>query len=932
MAFNYNISVTGDCGNFDTGRMSIYLTGSTPPYTIEIVSPISETFSSVDTTVFLTGLSATTYVFRVNDSSLPINEEYYINVPISNGVCGGVVKLSETTCNLNNGAVVLSATSLYSSTNYSLFDTKNNFISSGITNTSQFEFNNLFPGTYYCLITDLGGCTGRTSDFIIENSTSLDFGLYTVPNTSCGGLPIGKIFVTGQTGVPPYTYLWSNGQSTSSITGISEGVYSVQVSDSSGCQLTKSTTVSKVPPIGLGVVNVVQPHPLSNDGSITITSSGGTAPFYYSASTGNFEISYSQSWTLSGLPYGDYIFSVTDAAFCNYQTSVNLLASDGISSVDVIVDNSFSFKPTGSITAEIIGGFTPYTYRLIYPNTNVVNVVNNLQTYIFNNLASGEYVLMVQDSAGSTFSENILISNDDKFYVQTLVTGSTCNLNNGIVQVNLTWNECNCSNNLFYIFNKDILSASGNTDTNLDNKVWVEYLNCNGEITIESFSSEGIYEFCSNGSSYTNDSISCFDNDLCCQWRIFNEGETSDYTYSDCNGNDLTISVVGGEYSKTFCSVSPPNSPLFTIEHVGPCSECNCYDATTDGDFEYYDCNNIFRQGTSSGVSICVNKNRPFSGIIVGTESISCSCNVPIIYISQDNNQVNLPEGYFVSTNENCCNNNGPSFPVTYSLDNGNQIVSNTFLTTVIFNDLPAGSHSIKVTDSQGYEVSQNFVIDTSEGPDFTLFATSCGDGDEGSISVIINNGTPPFEFIWSDNVPGNPQEILIENLTAGTYTLSVIDNNGCCTAKVVDISCNQIYNPYLYYTMGEDILQITPIGKCSLLKYLNDGFQEIQDILEGCELSYAIFSVKVSLLPNGYSNQNFFYTSTALTDVPSDQLYLDTIVNLISGINGVWKVYSDLVKNEIVVYSLPGSDDLNGQEIQIELIIDYFLDCLEVI
>ena len=169
-AFNYKISVTGDCANVSNGSMSIYLTGATPPYTLEIVSPINETFVNVVSTVILTGLSATTYVLRVNDSSLPINEEYYINVPISNGVCGGIVKLNETTCNTSNGSVIISATSQYSSTNYSLFDTNNNFISSAITSTSQFEFNNLSPGTYFCLITDLGGCTGRTADFIIENS------------------------------------------------------------------------------------------------------------------------------------------------------------------------------------------------------------------------------------------------------------------------------------------------------------------------------------------------------------------------------------------------------------------------------------------------------------------------------------------------------------------------------------------------------------------------------------------------------------------------------------------------------------------------------------------------------------------------------------------------------------------------------------------
>lgn len=926
--FDYKISVTGDCSNTDVGDIKIQPFGGTPPYTIEYISPISETYVGVVTEETKTGLSATTYVVRINDSSLPINQEFYVNIPVSSGVCGNVISVQSTTCDSNNGSVIISANTFYSSTIFTLYDSNDNVISSAITNTSQAEFTNLSPNRYYCIITDLGGCSAQTSDIIIEESTSLDFGVYVVSNTSCGGSPTGKIFVTGETGVPPYTYLWSNGETSSFISGVSDGSYSVQVTDADNCSITKSATVNKVLPIGFGVATVIQPSPFTNNGSITITSTGGTVPFYYSATTGDFLISYSQSWTITGLPAGDYGFLVTDAAFCTYDTAVSLLAADGISSVEVVVDNSFSSKPNGSVTVIVDGGFTPYTYRLIYPNTNIINVTNNLQTFTFENLESGDYMLIVQDSGGSTFSEPLLITNNQKFSIQTLVTTPTCNSDNGEVQVNILWDECNCCENLYYVFAEDILSATGNTDNpDYNNKVWINYTNCEGNMVNQSYGVEGIYEFCSTGTCYTTDSNLCLVNELCCEWRVFNEGESVEYTYIDCDGDVQIIMIQGQSYSVSFCSIDPSSSnPLLSIEYVGTCSECNCVGATTNGDYEYYDCSNVKRTGSSNNIDVCVNINRPYLGLELDTSV--CNCLTPIKYVFKDNQQVFLPQGYFTSTNTNCCESNGPTFPITYNLDNGEQIISNSFLTNVVFSNLSSGEHVIIVTDSQGYEVTQNFVIDNSESCDFTLFATSCGDGNDGSISVIITSGLPPYFYQWSDNVPGNPQENYVTNLTADTYTLSVTDSNGCCTAKVIDISCNQNYSSELFYVMGEELFQLTDLGKSSLLKYLNDGFQEIQNTYNNCNLVDAILSVKVSLLPNGYSTQTQFYTSTSLTDVPSDEIYLQAIVSLILTINGVWKVESNLEKNEIVVFGLPGNYDLNGEEIRIELIIDYNVLC----
>ena len=436
--FNYNISITGDCTNSKSGAISLTLTGGTPPYTVEWITPYVGVFTDVVDTVTIQDLYSNVYFLRVNDSTLPENEEFYINIPISNGLCVGIVDVIDTTCGLNNGSVTVSSTTLYSAVEYNLYDTTNNLIYSAITNTETFSFLNLASGIYYVTGRDLGGCTGRTSDFIIENSTPLDFGLYVVPDTSCascGSVPIGKIFVTGLTGTPPYEINWSNGMTGATITGLTSGSYTATVTDSYGCSKAKIGIVEDAPQIGLGLFTVEQPTCFMNNGSITLTITGGTAPYYYSASTGYVEISYSQSITLDNLSSGDYFFLITDSGLCTLNVGTNLVSENGMQSVVINSNNSTCSSDDGSISIITEGGVGPYTYSLVYPDSSTVQLTTLSTSYIFTNLNSGTYLASVEDSSGCIYSDEIQIITSDSFLISTNVTNTTCGLNNGSVRI-----------------------------------------------------------------------------------------------------------------------------------------------------------------------------------------------------------------------------------------------------------------------------------------------------------------------------------------------------------------------------------------------------------------------------------------------------------------------------------------------------------------
>ena len=114
---------------------------------------------------------------------------------VSSGVCATILGVQGTTCSENNGSVTGTSSSDYSSTTFYLYHGDGVFSQSATTSQSTIEFGSLTAGTYYMTVLDLGGCTGQSASFIVEESEPLNYGLYTVPNSSCGGNAMGKIMI-----------------------------------------------------------------------------------------------------------------------------------------------------------------------------------------------------------------------------------------------------------------------------------------------------------------------------------------------------------------------------------------------------------------------------------------------------------------------------------------------------------------------------------------------------------------------------------------------------------------------------------------------------------------------------------------------------------------------------------------------------------------
>lgn len=128
---------------------------------------------------------------------------------------------------------------------------------------------------------------------------------------------------------------------------------------------------------------------------------------------------------------------------------------------------------------------------------------------------------------------------------------------------------------------------------------------------------------------------------------------------------------------------------------------------------------------------------------------------------------------------------------------------------------------------------------------------------------------------------------------------------------------------------MGANNFVIQSPVKYGLLQMMNEGFADLTSGNTNCTLVTAIFTVNVSVAPAGYNTSSTFYTSTSLNVAPSDNLYYDTVKSLLLSIPGVGGVTINQLNNQITIETDKNNDSLNGQEINIQLVIVYDIMCL---
>lgn len=114
---------------------------------------------------------------------------------------------------------------------------------------------------------------------------------------------------------------------------------------------------------------------------------------------------------------------------------------------------------------------------------------------------------------------------------------------------------------------------------------------------------------------------------------------------------------------------------------------------------------------------------------------------------------------------------------VIYQLNGGNNLAVGTY------NNLPAGPHTISITDSEGCQVVQQFTIVAPQPVTLSASLTSpitCNGAANGVISGTGNGGTGALTYSLSNQMTNPNSSLLFSNLTPGNYTIFAVDANGC--------------------------------------------------------------------------------------------------------------------------------------------------------
>ncbi|MBL4655286.1 MAG: T9SS type A sorting domain-containing protein [Bacteroidia bacterium] len=212
-----------------------------------------------------------------------------------------------------------------------------------------------------------GSSFGGSGDLIYTNTLSItpaivcSTAMFTVTtgqsDATCntGNDGSGAVTVTG--GTSSFTYIWSNGATTQMIDSLTQGNYTVTITDGYGCDTSTTITVGGPSAITVSTIDQADASCGNNDGKISVSAAGGTPPYSYSWDNGDSDS------TLTGLAAATYSLTVLDANGCQWVKTYNI-SDAGAPSIYVISKNNVICfgDDDGTITISVDGGIEPYTY------------------------------------------------------------------------------------------------------------------------------------------------------------------------------------------------------------------------------------------------------------------------------------------------------------------------------------------------------------------------------------------------------------------------------------------------------------------------------------------------------------------------------------------------------------------------------------------
>lgn len=762
------------CHGASDGEAQVSITSGGSNYTF---TWSNGTMSSTGLTSSINGLSKGTYTVSVRDnaSGCTVTGAFVVGSPdpISlSGIVNNVNCFGDATGGVNisvNGGVQPYSFSWVNS--------------SGTTVSTSQNLSNVPAGVYTVTVNaPNASCSVSQSFEISQPIEGLDV-QSVIQNVDCFGNSTGAITVETFGGTPPYSFSWSNGALTQSISGVSANNYNLLVTDSKGC--SRSFTF-----------NITQPNPLSfthsvtnvlchgeNTGAIDVNVSGGTPSYTFLWKNDDKVFSQNTS-TLTNIEASNYTFDITDGNGCKTSGSAVVNEPTKLTGSIAIEDVSCFGFSDGNIFSTISGGSPNYNYQWLDESNNVISSTADLE-----NVVSGTYGLHVTDNNGCEIEfldsilqpeapisvtyevEDVLCHGDNTGKIDLFVEGGTTNYT-------YFWNtgQNNATIENLFTGNYDYVVTDANGCTEA------------GSIFVDEPSQP-------LSVSPQIDPVDCFGNST--GSIVLNEiGGTPNYSFKWSN-SQYELSSTGNSLIDY-----PADVYWFEITDENDCKLIDTLEITEPPllESEISGVDILCKGGNNGSVDLVVTGGTPIYSYSWNNGSTSQNLSnlyaggYDVVVTDMNNctttNQIVLTEPvdslqYSFEVTDVTCNDGSdgaidldvwggtPNYSYTWSNGSNNPIIS----------QLTAGFYSFLVEDNNGCTVFDSAFVDQPDPilANSQITNATCHDFSNGSIITNPTGGTPSYKYTWysSDFSLANLEKDLID-FPADVYTYVITDTNDC--------------------------------------------------------------------------------------------------------------------------------------------------------
>ncbi|MBL0053422.1 MAG: SprB repeat-containing protein [Bacteroidetes bacterium] len=656
--------------------------------------------------------------------------------------------------------------------------------------TNPTTLSGLAAGAYTLIVTDANGCMVTISFTITEPMAMMLSTNGT--NVSCFGGADGTATVNAMGGIPAYTYLWSDAlaQTTQTAINLSIGTYIVTVTDANGCFATASVDITEPSPMICNASSTNVSCNAGTNGTVAASATGGT-PSYTYAWTNSSSVNVGNTATVSGLPAGVYVVTITDANGCTVVCTANITEPSALA-ITVTGTTVCNGQSNGSLTANVSGGVAGYSYAW----SNGTNWATNT------GLLAGTYTVTVTDANGCTITASAIVLNNTAIVVDSLVTNASCGNANctastgvvtgGTAPYTYLWSTGAATSS--------IVAVAGTYYVTVTDAMGCTAIRCMIIGQNSTLQASG---------AVTN--VMCFGLATGAISTI-TVGGTGPYTYLWTGGSSATTASISGltagAYTVTITDSSTPtpcsvtlsftvNEPALLTVGIGT-TQISCQNPLggavplVGGGTAPY--SYVWTNGTSTfATTSSVYGLTPGTYTVTVTDANGCTATA-----STTINALVSISCSATGTNPLCFNTNTGTATVTTT--NGSGIVtylwnSTPAQTTATATGLPAGVYEVKVMDAAGCS-SMCSVTLVGPSPINVVASTvdvTCKGGNNGSAMVTTNGGTPwtglgvhpaGYQYLWSNGTTTAGST----NLSAGNYIVTITDSIGCTLIHLITI------------------------------------------------------------------------------------------------------------------------------------------------